>query len=124
MEVETVSQVVLAVAVAVSMKEFMEPMNVRKQLARLHSIAFDNQKEKSKGGFDLKPSPVAAFAMGAIMLSIFTAIAYFVVGLIDPEPRSAIIATIVVLLLSELMNGLQIDRVHFDIRKMIDKGNK
>jgi hypothetical protein len=123
MEVETVSQVLLAVAIAVSMKEFMEPMNVRKQLARLKSIV-GGKKEKKQSSFDLKPSPVAALGMGAVMLAIFTGIAYLVVGAIDPEPRTAIIVATVVLIVSEIMNGLQIDRVHFDIRSMIDKGNK
>jgi hypothetical protein len=123
MEVETVSQVLLAVAIAVSMKEFMEPMNVRKQLARLKSIV-GGKKEKKQSSFDLKPSPVAALGMGAVMLAIFTGIAYLIVGAIDPEPRTAIIVATVVLIVSEIMNGLQIDRVHFDIRSMIDKGNK
>jgi hypothetical protein len=123
MEVDTVSQVLLAVAVAVSMKEIMEPMNVRKQLARLKSIA-GGKKEKKQSSFDLKPSPVAALGMGTVMLAIFTGIAYLIVGAIDPEPRTAIIVATVVLIVSELMNGLQIDRVHFDIRSMIDKGNK
>ena len=123
MDLTNVSQLLLAVAIAVTLKELMEPGNVLKQLGRLKKIV-GGKKEKSAEGFDLKPNSLVALGLGVVMLSLFTAVAYFVIGLFDPTPRTAIVSATALLVIAELMNGVLVDKVHSVIREMIDNGNK
>ena len=120
MEVETLSQVILALIIGTSIGVAMEPFNLRKQLGVLEMLIDGKKQEKTKGP-DIKPNIFTAAIIGSFGMGMLSLTAYFEVSVIDPEPKTTLLAGIAVLVFAKTINSMQIDRVHAHISKIKDR---
>jgi len=106
----------VGVVTGVSIHQLMEPMGILQKLSRLDTaIKTGKIVDPIMKGIDTRAK---SYALGLIMLTIMSAIAYFITVAIDPGVEAAIQYSVVVALLAEIIAMARIDKYHVEIEKM------
>lgn len=119
MDLQFLLDILISVAVGVSMHSLVEPINIKKQVAHLDASL---RGQKYSGHIPMPfaiDSPTKAIFVGAAFIAICGGLSYIFVSKVDITNSTAVVIVGAILLLKELINTKQIDSYHRQIAKVI-----
>jgi len=119
MTTDTLAQLLLAVCLATSVNALIEPLHLRVQLRRLGSHMDGSHVPRSK--VHIQPTIIGSFLFGIFAIGLLSCIFYFGLFLIPLTPNGYIYLSIIVITTTELINRMQVDRLHAAISTLKDR---
>ena len=123
MDIQTTTQVLLALIVALSLTINLEPPHLRLQLKALGDY-IDGMTPKVQKGPKIKANIYTAALFGLFVTVVLGLITYGLIRLLNMSTKTTLIIGIIVLLIAKVINSMQIDRVHAHISTHKDRFRK
>jgi len=116
------NNLLIALVTATSLHRLSEPGNINYKLERL-------EKATKTGEIETPPlkginTRAKAYGLSFAIVGITTLITYFLAGLFDPALKPTAIYCSVVLLLSDIVSMISIDKYHLNIEKLTKRLKK
>ena len=121
MELQTLTNLLLATAIAHTGHSLLEPVNIRAKVARLGKH-MDNQKVKEIP-ININSRPKAYLA-ALISLAVVFVPSWLIMSSVDPLPRTAMLWTIILVIVVEVINTVNIDKYHVEIEHLTRRFKK
>ncbi len=121
MELQTLANLLVAVTAAHTLHSIMEPINIRAKLDRL--VAYMDKKPAKEIPVKID-TRVKGIGLGYAIAVVLFLVFFAVVSVVDPSVRTAIIVSIVLITVIELINTITIDAYHADIEKVTKRFKK
>lgn len=112
----SIIQLLLAISLATSINALIEPINLKKQLKVLRKTIDGEPLSVSR--FQIDPTVVGSLLFGLFAMSSIAAIIYFLLGLLPPNNKLYLMLSIGIIVGRELVNRIQIDRLHARINDL------
>ena len=115
MELQTISQALLALSLAHLLHSFGEVRNVREKVKRLQTYINKKPYKEIPINIDTRAKGIG---LGLGLVTVIFLVLWFVISLIDPSLRFALTASIVALVVTELSTTIGLDAYHAEIEKV------
>lgn len=121
MNIQTLSNILVAVSVAHAFHSTMEPVNIRSKVARLAAYMDKKPFKEIPVNIDTRAK---ALGIGYGMFAVLTLLIYGLSALLNPSTQTAITLAVVLMIIVEILNTFTIDKYHVEIEAVTRRFKK